>query len=256
MVPDTFGTHVALEPTWAVVPGRMGSSRMYGKTMAALAGKPSLSHIIARLRQVPDLDGIVVATTTAPEDEVICECARTAGVPVYRGSAEDVLVRTLEAATWVGAATIVTITGDCPLTDPAIVERVIAEYRHHRPDYASNGLHGYKYPKGMDVEVFPRGLLEVVEREAREPRDREHVTLFVYEHPERFRLLGIEPLERHRRPELRLTLDTLDDYKLISALYDALYESDPCFGLDAVLDYLERHPELLALNSHVPQVIP
>ncbi len=241
---------------WAIVAGRMGSSRMPGKTMADLAGKPSLLHIIERLRQVPSIDGIAVATTTEPVDDVIAKCGSMAGVPVYRGSADDVLGRVLEAASFVDAATVVRITGDCPMTDPAIVEHVIAEYRLHGPDYASNCLNGYKYPIGIAVEVFSRGLLELIAAEAVSPADREHVTLFIYEHPERFRLLGIEPSERHRRPELRLTLDTPEDYRLISAIYDALYDGDPCFGLDAVLDYLESHPELATLNSHVQQVIP
>jgi spore coat polysaccharide biosynthesis protein SpsF len=256
VAPNQPSIQRALKPIWAVVPGRMGSSRMPGKTMAELAGKPSLSHIIERLRRVPDLDGIVVATTTEPEDDVVYECACTAGVPAYRGSVDDVLARTLEAATWVGAATIVTITGDCPLTDPAIVQHVIEEYRRHRPDFASNALHGYKYPIGISAEVFPRSLLEGIENEATAPRDREHVTLFIYEHPQRFRLLSIEPCERYYRPDLRLTLDTPDDYKLISALYDALYDSDPCFRLDAILDYLDQHLGLVEFNSHIRQVIP
>ncbi len=224
--------------------------------MAELAGRPSLRHIIERLRRVPSLDGIVIATTTEPEDDLICECARTADVPVYRGSSEDVLARTLAAATWVGAATIVGVSGDCPLTDPAIVQTVVEQYQSHQADYASSSLHGYKYPIGISVEVFPTALLELVEREALEPRDREHVTLFFYEHPERFRLLEVGPSERHHRPDLRLTLDTPEDYELIAALYDALYDSDPCFGLDAVLDYLGDHPELEELNSHVAQVTP
>ena len=247
---------LSLHPIWAVVPGRMGSSRMRGKTMAELAGRPSLRHIIERLRRVPSLDGIVIATTTDPEDDVICECARTADVPVYCGSSEDVLARTLGAATWVGAATIVAVTGDCPVTDPAIVQSVVEQYQCHRPDYASSSLHGYKYPIGISVEVFPTALLELIEREALEPRDREHVTLFFYEHPERFCLLGVPPSERHYRPDLRLTLDTPEDYKLIATLYDALYDSDPCFGLDAVLDYLDTHPELAEINRHVAQVVP
>jgi spore coat polysaccharide biosynthesis protein SpsF len=246
----------SLHPIWAVVPGRMGSSRMRGKTMAELAGRPSLRHIIERLRCVPGLDGMVIATTTEPEDDVICECAHTAGVSVYRGSSEDVLARTLEAATWVGAATIVLVTGDSPVTDPAIIQSAVEQYQQHRPDYASSSLHGYKYPIGISVELFPTALLELVEREARQPREREHVTLFFYEHPERFRLLDVEPPERHHRPDLRLTLDTPEDYELIAALYDALYDSDPCFGLDSVLEYLGDHPELEELNSHVPQVIP
>lgn len=243
-------------PIWAVVPGRMGSSRMRGKTMAELAGQASLRHIIERLRQVPSLDGIVIATTHLDEDDVIAECARSAGVSLYRASADDVLARTLEAARSVGASTIVTVSGDCPLIDPHVVQQAVEEYRQHLPDYASNSLHGYKYPIGFSVEVFSTDLLESVADEAVAPRDREHVTLFFYEHPERFRLLGVEPSERHRRPDLRLTLDTPEDYKVISAIYDALYRTDPCFGLDAVLDYLDRHPELVAINGHVPQVIP
>lgn len=234
----------------------MGSSRMPGKTMAELAGKPSLGHTIERLKQVPNLDGIAVATTTEASDDVICDCARSAGVPVHRGSVDDVLARTLEAATLVSATTIVRVTGDCPLIDPEIVQRVIETYRRHRPDYASNRLHGYKYPVGMDVEIFPRALLEVADCEAREPRHREHVSLFFYEHPERFRLLGIEPPPSHHQPDLRLTLDTPEDYELISALYDALYECDPYFGLDAVLDYLRDHVNLVSLNRHVQQIKP
>jgi spore coat polysaccharide biosynthesis protein SpsF len=244
-------------PVWAVVAGRMGSSRMPGKTLALLAGKPSLAHIIKRLERVPSLDGIVVATTTEREDDVISECAQSMAVPVYRGSAEDVLGRMLGAAKLVGAVTTVRICGDCPLTDPAVVEAVIAAFLRDRPDFASTCLDGFKYPIGIAAEVFPTALLEMAAHSTTAPRDREHVTLFFEEHPQRFRLLSVEPsAERHRRPDLRLTLDTPSDYELISALYDALYETDPCFGLEAILAHIERHPELAALNSHVPQVMP
>jgi spore coat polysaccharide biosynthesis protein SpsF len=224
--------------------------------MAALAGEPSLAHIIKRLEQVPSIDGIVVATSTAPEDDVICKCAHDRAVPVYRGSAEDVLGRTLAAARLVGAATVVRVCGDCPLTDPAIVETVIAEFERHRVDFASNGLHPHEYPVGVGVEVFPTAVLEQVEREAAGPRYREHVTLFIVEHPERFRLLRVTPPPFARRPDLRLTLDTPSDYELISALYDSLHPADPCFGLDAVLAYLELHPELAAVNGDIEQHTP
>ncbi len=237
-------------PIWAVVPSRMGSSRMPGKAMAELAGKPALRHIIERLRRVPGLDGIAIATTTEPEDDTIADCARAAGVPLYRGSPDDVLGRTLEAAKSVDAATVVRVTGDSPLADPEIVQRVIDVYRRNRPDYASNCLHGHSYPIGMNVEIFPRKLLEIADREARAPRHREHVSLFFYEHPERFRLLGIEPPASQRRPDLRLTLDTPEDHKLISALYDGLYKGHPDFGLDDVLDYLRSHQNLVELNRN------
>jgi spore coat polysaccharide biosynthesis protein SpsF len=227
----------------------MGSSRMPGKSMAELAGKPALRHIIERLRRVPSLDGIAIATTTEPEDDVIADCARTAGASLYRGSPSDVLERTLEAAKSVDAATVVRVTGDNPLVDPEIVQRVIDAYCRDRPEYASNCLHGDSYPIGMSVEVFPRALLELADAEAQTARQREHVSPFFYEHPERFRLLGVDPPPGQRRPDLRLTLDTAADYELISALYESLYEGNPCFGLDEILAHLDSHPDLAALNA-------
>jgi spore coat polysaccharide biosynthesis protein SpsF len=229
---------------------------MPGKTMVELAGVPCLAHIIWRLQRVASIDGIVVATTATPEDDVICACAHAMAVPVYRGSAEDVLGRIAAAANSVGARTVVRIGGDSPLTDPATVEAVITAFQQHRPDFASNCLHPREYPLGIGVEVFPGALLAEVARDAVTPRDREHVTLFFVEHPERFRLLGVAPPAAEKRPDLRLTLDTPSDYELISALYDALFETDSCFGLDAVLAHLDRHPELAALNEGVPQIVP
>ena len=243
-------------PTWAVVTARMGSSRMPGKSMAELAGVPSLAHIIRRLQRVQSLDGIVVATTASPEDDVIRDCANAKAVPVYRGSAEDVLGRTVAAAASVGARTIVRVCGDCPLLDPAIVEDVLTAFQRERPDFASNCLRARECPDGVGVEVFPASLLAEVARDAFAQRDREHVTLFFKEHPERFLLLGVAPPAEGRRSYLRLTLDTPSDYLLISALYDALHETDPCFGLDAVLAHLDRHPELAAVNSDVAQILP
>jgi spore coat polysaccharide biosynthesis protein SpsF len=244
------------EPVWGVVPGRMQSTRLPGKTMANLVGCPSLRHIIERLRRVEALEGIVVATSDDPLDDPIRRCAQAAGVPCYSGSGDDVLARTLEAARSVGAETIVNVNGDCPLVDPAVVQRVVDAYRAERPDYASNRLDGYTYPVGLDAEVYPTRLLAEIEPIATEPRDREHVTVYVYEHPERFTLVGVEAEARHRRPELRLTLDTPEDLALIRKIYSALHEEDSYFGLDKVLDYLDRNQELASLNRDVVQRAP
>lgn len=243
-----------VQPLWAIVPGRMGSSRYPGKTMADLAGHPSLWHIIERLKRATLLDGIAVATTEAPADDVIRQCAADAGVPCFSGSAEDVLDRTLRAARMVGAASIVTVTGDCPLVDPAVVDKVVGAYLERKPDYASNRLFGYKYPIGLDVEAFTTTTLERVERIAREPRDREHVTLYYYEHPDEFELLSVEPEEHQRRPELRLTLDTAQDLQLIRAIYDHFWPRQ--FALDDVLAFLDEEPELATVNRDVRQVAP
>ena len=249
-----MGAVQTVRPIWAVVPGRMGSSRYPGKTMADLAGHPSLWHIVQRLRRATMLDGIVVATTIDPGDDVIRACAEELGVPCFSGSPEDVMDRTLRAAHTVGAATIVTVTGDCPLVDPAVVDKVVGAYLERQPDYASNRLFGYKYPIGLDVEAYTVESLERVEKIALEPRDREHVTLYYYEHPDEFDLLGIEPEEHQRRPTLRLTADTAADLELIRAVYEHFWPRE--FGLDDVLAFLDGRPELAAINSDVEQVRP
>jgi spore coat polysaccharide biosynthesis protein SpsF len=227
----------------------MGSSRLPGKTMADLVGRPSLAHIVDRLTRVPALDGIVVATTERGEDDVIRACAAAAGVPCFSGSADDVLDRTLRAARSVGARTIVQITGDCPLIDPAVVDRVIARYREERPDYAANVIgERLTFPAGLSVEVFATDLLAEVAALTDDPRDREHVSIHIYEHPERYRLLEVEATGAERRPDLWLTLDTEDDLRGIRAIYEALFPSNPQFGYREILDLCARRPEIAALN--------
>ena len=229
----------------------MGSSRLPGKTMADLAGKPSLRHILDRLRRVPSLEGIVVATTTDPGDDPIRACAEEAGVPAYSGSAEDVLGRTLEAVESVGAATIVQVTGDCPLVEPSVVEEAVAIYREERPDYVSTVLDGETFPVGLDVEVFSTALLRKVDAATSYPYDREHVSTFIYGQPERYHLRKVEAEGGRRRPDLRLTLDTEDDLHVIRAVYEALWPENPCFSIDDVIEFLDRHPELAQRNQQV-----
>jgi spore coat polysaccharide biosynthesis protein SpsF len=243
--------HGLIEPVWAVVAGRMGSSRLPGKTMADLAGKPSLWHIIERLRRVSSLDGVVVATTTDASDDLIRECAEQSNAPCYSGSAEDVLGRTLAAAQSVGARTIVQVTGDCPLVEPSVVERVIEVYRDDMPDYVSTVLGGETYPVGLDVEVFSTALLGEVERTTSDPHDREHVSTFIYGHPERYRLRGIEAEGDRRRPDLRMTLDTDDDLEVVRALYQALWPANPTFSIDDAIEFLDRNPDLARRNQPV-----
>jgi spore coat polysaccharide biosynthesis protein SpsF len=231
----------------------MGSTRLPNKALVDLAGKPALARVIERLQVVPSLDGICIATTTLPEDDAICECAVKEGAAYHRGDSEDVLGRLLAAAKAFGVENVIYITADCPLVDPAIVERAVQEFRESRCDYASNRLHGYAYPIGMDVEVFTTNGLNVVHHLADRPRDREHVTTYFYEHPWYFGLHSIEPPEHHRRPDLRLTLDTWEDLDTIRNIYNNLDEIQPSLG--HILALLDRHPELIQ-NADVEQVIP
>ena len=239
-----------IRPVWAVVAGRMGSERLAGKTMADLAGVPSLRRNIERLKQVPALDGICVATTDQVLDDVIRACARDAGVESYSGSTHDVLARTLNAAQSVNARTIVQVTGDCPLTDPAIVQRAIEAYAEERPDYATTVQGGGGYPDGYNVEVFATDLLAEVEAATRDPDDREHVSLYIYNHPERYRVLGLQPPAHIEfTPGLHLSLDTIHDLEAMRAIHAALLPRGPYFGIEDVLEFLREHPEVEELTQ-------
>ncbi len=221
--------------------------------MADLAGRPVLAHVVGRLQATPGVDGVCVATTAAPEDDLIRGWAADAGVPCFSGSTEDVLGRFLGAAHRVGARTVIRVTGDCPLIDAHVVAETLSAYRAELPDYASNRLHGYTYPDGYDVEVMSTEVLEEAARSTPDAFDREHVTPFVYRHPERFRLLGVEAEGRLRRPDLHLSVDHKEDLALVRAVVEALEPTNPLFGVADVLDFLEAHPEIAALNAHLPR---
>lgn len=238
-----------LQPVWAIVAGRMGSSRLPGKTLAPLAGQPSLGHIVDRLHRIPALDGVVIATTDHERDDPIRALARAKQAPCFSGSEGDVLARTLGAARSVGARTIVQVTGDCPLVEPRVVQRVLDAYAQQRPDYASNVLDEETYPVGLDVEVFATELLAAVDRRATEDRHREHVTLFVYEHPQEFRLLGLQAEGADRRPDLRVCIDTAADLEVVAAIYEELYPRDPEVRLEDVIGFLDAHPQLARRNA-------
>ncbi len=224
----------------------MGSSRAPGKTMALLAGRPSLWHVVQRLGRTPELDGVVVATTEGAEDDPIRALALEAGISCHSGSVDDVLGRTLAAARAVGARTIVQVTGDCPLVDSEVVAEAVKAYAAERPDYVSNRLHGYTYPDGYDVEVFATSLLEELDAATQDPYDREHVTTYVYAHPERYRLLGVEATGQRRRPELHPSVDTAEDVVLMQEIYDILWRPERDFTIDDVLELLDARSELLA----------
>jgi spore coat polysaccharide biosynthesis protein SpsF len=248
---------VATGTIWALVAARMGSTRLPGKALIDLAGKPALVRVIERLQKVPSLDGICVATTTLPEDDAIQDCAATSGVACFRQSdAEDLMDRLIAAAQQFGADTIVYITADCPLVDPLIVDRVISQFRATSCDYASNRLHGYSFPIGMDVEVLSTDALVRARIMTTDPRDLEHVTTVFYDFPQAtcFATTSVIAPEHLRRPDLRLTLDTEEDLAFIRAIYDGM-RGVP-YSLSDILDFLDANPHLLELNAHVEQVVP
>lgn len=233
------------------IEARMTSSRLPGKVLLEACGRPLLALMIERLRRAQRIDEIVVATTRDPSSDPIEALARELGVGCFRGPEDDVLARVLGAARAHGADVIVETTGDCPLIDPGVVDRVIGEYLAGGADYCSNTLER-TYPRGMDVQVFATDVLAEVDGLTDDPSDREHVSLYIYEHPERYALRSV----RSDRPEtgaLRLTVDTPQDLAVVRGVVEALYPADPAFTLDDVLALLAARPALAALNAGVEQ---
>jgi len=170
-----------------IIQARMKSSRLPGKVMLQVLKRPLLSYLLERVGEVGTTNEMIVATGNHPDDQPIVELCQEQGIRVFRGSDEDVLDRYLQAAREYHADVVVRITADCPLIDPNIIERVIRFYLDNTYDYVSNTL-VRTYPRGMDAEVFSRTTLEKTAYEAKAASEREHVTLFMYRHPEMFRL--------------------------------------------------------------------
>lgn len=236
--------------TIATIEARMTSTRLPGKVLADIGGLPALAVMVGRLRLVPELDGIVLATTVNSADDPLQALAEGLGIGLWRGSEEDVLQRVLDAAVHHHADVIVELTGDCPLIDPAIVSEVIHRYRAASVDYVSNIL-TRSYPIGMDTQVFATSVLADVAHRTTDATDREHVSLFIYRHPELYSLANVEAPAALARPDLRLTLDTPEDLEVIRAVHVALHQEGKGYPLERMLRFLDLHSDVAAKNAQV-----
>ncbi len=242
-----------MEKINAIVATRMTSSRLPGKVSLDLAGKPVVVRLAERLQRSRYLHDIVIATTRNEQDDIVVRMAQDTGVSFYRGSEEDVLQRTVEAAEQFDTEYIVQVTSDCPLVDAETLDRVIERMLDHPYlDYVGNQLFR-TYPLGCNVEIFRTRLLREIEKNAHDSPCREHVTLYIYEHQEQYRLSNVEAPLFLRHPEYRLTLDTVQDYQLIKTIFEELYPCKPDFNLYDAIRYLQKNPQLLMMNAHVVQ---
>ncbi len=232
-------------PVLAIVQARMSSTRLPGKVMRRISGRPMLWHVVNRLRAVEGLDGIVVATSTDPSDDVVASWCRREGTALFRGDLTDVLSRYHGAASEFGAGTVVRITADCPMIDPLLVERAVREFlRTPGLDYL--GLDG-SYPDGLDTEVFSFSALERAFKEAALPSEREHVTPYIWKNRDRFR---VRSLSHHEDlSHMRWTVDDGRDLEFVRRVFGAFACPLRVFYMEEVLELLERVPELSDLNS-------
>lgn len=235
--------------TAIIIQARMTSTRLPGKILMDLAGRPMLEFQIERLRRCAKIDEIVVATTVNREDDSVVGLCESLGVHVHRGPEDDVLTRYLEAAEKYGTTDIVRSTADCPLIDPAIVDRMVELYLSASPevDYAANLR---TYPHGQDVEVFSLAALKTVSELASESYQREHVTPLFYE-LDRFRRKYLDLPVSHRNA--RWTVDTPADLEFVKAVVNRLLPSRPKFGIDDIFSVLRREPDLAKINGDVAQ---
>ncbi len=238
--------------TVIIVQARMTSTRLPGKVMKEVLGKPLLEYQIERLRQVRLADELVIATTTNDTDQPIVELCERLGVAYYRGSEEDVLSRYYEAATKFGADVVVRVTSDCPLIDPGVMDEVISLYINNQGkyDYVSNTLER-TYPRGLDTEVFSMTALGKAYKEARKQPEREHVTLLMYRRPKQFQLANFRSSVDYSHH--RWTVDTPEDFEFINLILQELYPVNNRFTWLDVLNLLDQNPEWKEINAAVKQ---
>lgn len=236
--------------TVAIVQARMGSTRLPGKVMKVLGNKSVLGQVITRLKAVPSIDEIIIATTTNPEDDILVAEAGKYDVYSYRGSKENVLSRYFQAAEERSADVIVRVTSDCPLIDPIITENTIQLFHNSNVDYVSNKMLT-TFPRGLDTEVFSFQALKNAYDHAYNEIHTEHVTPYIYLHPEKFHLLDY--VWHTDYSEYRWTLDTVEDYELISKIYEKLDRSDQIFSWLEGIKLMEEQPDLILINKHIHQ---
>lgn len=236
----------------AIVQARMGSERLPGKVLMDIVGRPMLWHVVNRIKYAKYIDKLVIATTTNKKDDVIEDFCKKYALDFYRGSEGDVLDRYYQTAKKYQVDVVVRITSDCPLIDPEVVDKVVAFYLKNRDivDYASNSLKR-SYPRGLDTEVFSFEVLKKTWQEANKLYQREHVTPYIYEHPEIFRLANVNNDED--LSYVRWTVDEKKDLEFVREIYKRLYKNGEIFLMKHILALFKKEPQILDINKEVKQ---
>jgi UDP-4-amino-4,6-dideoxy-N-acetyl-beta-L-altrosamine transaminase len=233
-----------------IIQARMASTRLPEKIMKDLSGKPVLWHVVERCKRA-DVDEVIVATSINPENNIIGEFCKKNNYAFFRGSEEDVLSRYYEAAKKFNLDIIIRITADCPLISPEIINKLIEKFIQEDKDYIGN-LALRSFPRGLDVEIFSFGVLEKTHNLGHEKQHRENVTNFIYNNPDLFKLgnlIAENDLKEFRGENIRLTIDTVEDLKLLRILYNKFYKDEEgIIDIKEVLKFLEKNPEIAKIN--------
>ena len=234
----------------AIIQARMGSSRLPGKMLMPIVhGKGALELMLERVSNAKKIHQIIIATTSHPQDDGLAALGEKLGYKTFRGDEADVLDRFYQAARKFDATdVIVRLTGDCPLHDPRIIDKVIQAFLEKPGSLYASNINPPTYPDGMDAEVLNFEALETAWKEAKKKSDREHVTLFIRNNPERFGLINVA--NDRDESAIRITLDEKEDFKLIGAVFEHFYGKNS-FGLEEIVEFIKTHRNLKGLNAHI-----
>lgn len=237
----------------AIIQARCGSIRFPNKVFANINGQPLLWHVVDRLRYAKMIDNIIIATTDNDIDDAIEDWCEKEGILCYRGSENDVLNRYYCASKAYPSEVVVRVTADDPFKEPAVIDKVIGKLISENLNLVTNN-YPPSFPEGLDCEAFTFETLEKMEREAKDEVEREHVTQYVYRHPDKFKIGNI--VSPKKLSEYRWTIDTKEDYEMVKAIYRKRESGASCILLmDEIIDILNKHPEIADINSKVKRSI-
>lgn len=237
-----------------VIQARTSSTRLPNKILTNFSGKPMLIHIIERLLNSEKIDCLIVATTDSKKDDGVEDLIlnyNNSKVKVFRGSENDVLDRFYKATIFFNIDNIIRITADCPMIDYKILDLMIDKFHSGQFDYLSNVLPKRTFPRGLDVEIFTFKILEFMWKNCSLEREREHVTTYIREHPENFKIFNFT--NKNDLSSLRWTVDEYEDLLLVKEIYKNLYDKNKYFDFQDILNFLDQNPELSSINKHIEQ---
>lgn len=232
----------------AVIQARLNSTRLPSKALLPLCGIPMIKHVIERAKAIYGVNTVILATGKGEENNPLADIAESCGIKLFRGSETDVLERYYMAASETDCDYVIRITGDNPLTDHISASAALEHaYKTGADHCTTSGI-----PIGTGVEVIKKSALEKAYNEGKEPHHREHVTPYIKEHPELFRIEKYISTLKNPFNDLRLTVDTSEDFELMNSIYNKLFKGKPV-RLEEVINLIRQNPELRLINAGVEQ---
>jgi len=235
----------------AIIQARMSSSRLPGKVLLEVNGRPLLSYMLERVSAAKSIHKVILATSIDQADDAVAAFCENEDILCYRGSLDDVLDRYYQAALMVGCETVVRLTGDCPLIDPEVIDTVVQRHCSGGYDYTANTSppEGITFPEGMDVEVFSFQALKRAWNEAKKPSDREHVTFYIVNNPRLFSVFRYDREEDFSR--YRLTVDYPEDFGVVKDILTKIYSKNPKFSMKDIIAFLDAHQDIRRKNADI-----